>query len=203
MSSVEYIGNSCLNLLLLPFNIAGNAVNATCTVVGVASSVLSVGTFGQIQTVNNFADLTRHAYSIVPNVYKSVLEVVNPYSRCEEGKRGILTESIATPIFKKAKAWAEIDFVDQAFYPINTFLKKQVLSRGAYVLGALVATITRTADLALGLVAAVFSVIPFLGRARSLNNFAMRNLTFLGVIHDVCKGIRGFVNPQQFVREQR
>lgn len=201
MSVLNYVGRSSFNLLVeLPFEVISSAICVVQTVGGVAASALSLVTIGQFPNVNNVARFTDSSHEILPNLYKGVVRVVNPNFTCEPvvADIGIISSKIALPIFNMARKAATYETIDELFNPINTWLSAHVISRGAYTLGTLVSPITRTADLALGIIAVTFSLIPCLGRAKQINLFAMRQLTSLGVINDVCVGLRGIVNPQQF-----
>ncbi len=161
------------------------------SIFGVAASALSILTVGRNSTINEYADcFTPTINETLSYTYVSVLRVINPnyklYSNVIE--MGIITEKLARPIFQKARTAAKNE---------SSFLQRHVVSRGAYALGALVATITRTADLALGLLALPLSFIT-LGTFEKINTFTYKQLLFPVLINDVCVGMRGFVNPQQF-----
>jgi hypothetical protein len=77
------------------------------------------------------------------------------------------------------------------------WFERNVTARVLYAVATCVSPITRTADVALGVLAGAFSIIPCLGRCEKINCFAIKQLN-LNIVHDLCKGIRGVINPQQF-----
>ena len=158
------------------------------TVLGVVGTALSVLTGGKDKEFNQLADLTGKSALVLPLLYVRTMQVINPkFKTSEKSTMGVITSKIARPIFRKAGKSSEND----------KFFQKHVVSRIAYLSGAIVSTVTRTADLALGILGAALSVITF-GAVPKINTFALRHLKSLAVVDDVCKGIRGFVNPQQF-----
>ncbi len=165
--------------------------NAAKTVIGVGASALSIVTLGKFSKINDVANLTDKSMNILHPTYQAVGLVANPKFSFGEVKSalGVVTARVAAPIFRKAERAAESE----------SFAAREIGARVAYLAGAAVSIATRVADLALGVLAAAFSVVPCLGRAEKVNNFAMQYLLSSAVVHDVCVGLRGFVNPQQFV----
>lgn len=194
MEILDYVGKTVANVVIgLPTATFYCGVSALKTVGGVAGTALSLLTFGKVESINNLANYTDHARKILPQAYLGLASVVNPSHQQQQPRIGVITAYIATPIFTAA---------GRVSCDENSFLMKHIVSRGAYALGALVSVVTRTADLVLGLIAATLSIIPCMGRVKGINNIAVNQLSSLAVIHDVCCGLRGFVNPQQF-RAQR
>jgi hypothetical protein len=197
MNIVNYaIDTSYAVFVGAPLGLLESASDTGKTAIGVAATALSVLTLGLVKPINDWANMTVHAGIILPRIYHAMTQITNPddcafrISLPTITPRGtFITSRIASPIF------------DMAFNAASdeSFLNKHIFSRGAYALGALIAIVTRTADLILGLLAAAISIIPCFGRIEEINTFARNQLTFLAVINDVCTGLRGFVNPQQFL----
>lgn len=196
MSALNSVGENCYNFLVsLPFK----KTNTIClTAVGVVASAVSIVTLGAYPKVNNIADFASASWKILPNLYMGTVEIIHPGFIFDENHRcGIITSKIAKPIFDKAVKSA--DPINNYSFDIgNIWFRTHVISRAAFFLGTILATITRTADLALGLVAATLSLVPCFGRTGHIYNFARRQLTSLGIINDICAGLRGIVNPKQF-----
>jgi hypothetical protein len=190
---IEYTLKTGLAAVAVPI---GCSVSIICyslkPALGVAATALSMLTFGQIQCINNCANLTSRAHMILRPLSLIKL-IVNPYAKklLELNEKGIITNIFNECIYNKAREAAASE---------DSFWTKHFVSRGAYALAGLVSIISRTADLAIGLIATVISVIPCLGRSERVNAFAFRQLGALALIDDICISLRGIVNPQQFRR---
>ncbi len=190
MNVLQYISATAYTAVVeVPFGVCEAAFTAGSATVGVAASTLSILTAGASCRLNALANRAAKASLILPYLYIPVLKVVNPYARIDCDSRGIVGAHSTGSIFRHAaQAACQRDFLSQ-----------HVISRGGYALGATTAVISRVADLAIGLVAAIFAIIPCLGRIESVNNFAVAHLMVFGAVGDVCHALRGVVNPQQFV----
>ncbi len=181
-------GYAIINLPLTPIAcIIDIGISAT----GVAASALSILTGGLNSKINEYANKYTFNCSLILTIsYRNVLNILNPNAKFASDviAMGIITEKLARPILQKAGTAAKNE---------SSFLQKHVVSRGAFALSALVAIITRTADLALGLLALPLSFIT-LGTVEKINTFTYKQLLFPALIDEVCVGMRGFVNPQQF-----
>ncbi len=157
--------------------------------VGITATAMSVLTGGMVPKINKYADFSyKSAKLINKTLYKPLMKVINPnFTHDEFSSLGVVTEKIAHPIYNAAKRSSESE---------NIFVKHAV-SRIAYLTGALAATATRTVDFALGIFAALASIVT-LGAIPKINSFAMRHLAATALINDLCGGIRGFVNPHQW-----
>ena len=193
MNVLKYISDTAYNAVIgLPCGMVDTAFCVGKSAVGVAASAVSVLTLGASRHVNRVADKTYQTTYILPHLYVPVLNVVNPHAYTDCDSFGVVTANTAMPIFQVA---------NRATCQSNFFIR-HVVSRVGYALGAAVSVISRVADLALGLVAGTFALVPLLGRIECVNNFAVQHLMAFGVVHNVCVGLRGIVNPQQFVYER-
>ncbi len=165
-----------------------SAVCSAKTIAGVVGSLASVLTLGLSSKINEVADYTRHSALIVPHIYIAIGKVVNT-DFYFDGNTPSFTNDIATPILREALLTSK----DDDFF-VNT-----VVSRSLFACGAIVGTITSIADFAFGVIAAVFSIIPCLGRVKAINVYAANQLMALNGISIFCFGLRGVVNPQQYV----
>ncbi|MBS0635725.1 MAG: hypothetical protein JSR37_09705 [Verrucomicrobia bacterium] len=193
MQAVNYVSRTLLNAVVgVPSSVVYAAKQAGTAAVGVVGSVVSVVTAGTFKGLNTIADYTQDAPHVLPTIYKAIARVVNPNFTVtqEQGRAGLLTDRIARPIIEKAKAQAESEAVTS----------RHVVSRALFVAGTVASVATRVADLAIGVVAAAVSIVPCFARVQAVNTLAVRQLSSLGgIVHDVCVGFRGIVNPQQFV----
>ncbi len=174
--------------------------NASSALIGSISAVftaaLSVCTFGCLREVNSLADQRmkpKYSKNILPNVYLHVITSINPYGNFSEVSSSeqdklFISSMFGSPFFRIAKDAAQGD----------TLFNKHFVSRGYYALAGLVSLVTKTADLALGLLAAVFSIIPGFSSLESVNKFAFNQLGALSLVDDLCRAVRGVINPQQF-----
>ncbi len=195
MSVVRYSVHTALNLAALPPAAACvAAAGAIYTSVGIVATALSILTLGKNRAINNVAMWTVNSLYILPKPYEAIAAVVNPTVKMPEIDdnteiMGVITKRIACPIFEAAKRSASS----------SNFFTRHVVSRGAFALGAVAAAVTRSADLALGLIAALFSIVPCLARVDRVSHFAFRHLMALVVINDISVALRGVVNPQQLI----
>lgn len=172
---------------LLPYY-GGKVVScASETISGVLFTALSVLTVGKVKKYNGDAQNTKNSVYILPYAYKGMIGLLGgKISKTDKPERGYFRE--------------KFDFPGSGLSsPNGSLLKRaqiQVGTRILYALMAVAAVVSRIADLILGSVAALLSVISF-GRIKELNQFALANLTVFGMIDDVTRGIRGFVNPYQ------
>ncbi len=190
-NTINFIFKRVEGITELPVTVGYTATLACKTIAGVAASALSILTLGLNSKINKYAnEWTVVSAQILVTPYGKMLKIINPNAQCASKGilMGVITEKLANPIFQKA--WDEAQ--NESF-----FFRKHVVSRGAYALGALVATITRTADFVLGLLALPVSFIT-LGTFEKINTFTYKQLSFPAFIGDVCVGMRGLVNPQQF-----
>ena len=188
----DYICRTGFNLVAAPFTaICCTAFISGKTAIGVAATALSILTLGKLTCINKYADITS-ASALILKPIDLLTQIVNPYAKQSEVKQsnGMISKLFIERIYFKAR--------EESYS--NSFWTKHFVSRGAYALGALGAIITRTADLAIGLIATVISVIPFLGRNEKINQFATNQLGAFALINDICISLRGIVNPQQFLK---
>jgi hypothetical protein len=190
---VNYVKNTAWNLFInLPKEVLNSGKDAVKTVLGVAASALSVLTLGKNDYLNVTSDhLLAHETNIISLLYYRVVQVINPNFEVSDSdifsKMGVITKKIAEPIFEAAAEAYESD--------------KWFIARAEFALGSCVSLITRTADVALGILAGAFSLIPCAGRCRIVNDFAIKQLN-LGILQDFCRGIRAVINPQQFYEDE-
>lgn len=194
VKSTDYLKNTVSALSIFPASVGVIASNATFALTGVIGTALSVLTVGKVEKFNLVASYTRTAAAILPNAYASVVgifnsEVLFAFEYSKLSKLGVCRTKL--DLFPKAKA-----FTDNLSAISAGGVKKHVVTRGYYALAAIVAVVSRVADLILGSLAAVLS-IACLGRVGKINKFAIENLTIFGAIDDLSRGIRGSVNPWQ------
>jgi len=177
------------NICKLPEKIGKWAGSSLRTSVGLAATVGSVATLGIVPFINKQANRTIHSSHLGSKLFRPIMKVINPkFSVATDAAdiNGILTRKIAEPIFAFAKDLEDAD----------VFLAKEVLSRAAFLTGALAATATRTVEIVMGLFGALGSALT-LGALENCNTFAIRNLNSTLVLHDLSVGLRGFFNPHQ------
>jgi hypothetical protein len=188
---ISYVKKTAENLFIgVPIGgVLGGSLYTVGTILGIAASAFSAFSLGNIKYFNRMANnLTKHEEKILANLYYTVIRVINPnFTSNSIGESGMISEKISTPIFKAAKTASKS----------NNWLIKHVVSRAEYASATCVSLITRTTDIAIGVLAAAVSIIPCAGRNPKINCFAIKQLRLL-VVHDFCKGIRGTINPQQF-----
>ncbi len=200
-NSINYLGKTVRNITTVSplVSAIGALVGTICTIVAAA---FSVGTLGCSKRMNKLADAfeIKPSKFILTNVYVYVLRIVNPEALFfrEERPRPEddtwISSMFALPIFNKAKDASSK----------SNILSRHFVSRGCYAIAGLVSIITKAADLALGVLAAVYSFTPYFGkcgRVERYNSFAFDQLGALSLVDDLCHAARGVINPQQFLGE--
>ncbi len=186
--SIPSILTGC-NLLLLA---TGN------TIAKIAGSVFALPSSGETR-INRFANKgfssIIDAQLLLPSLFFITFRFFNPYSEGMEfienfesrGKFiGPLTPAIAYPLFKNG-----IKIADN---PANSQLKKHVISRCCFFTGILLLTVTKLIEISIGLFLTTLAAI-FLGSSPKLNDYAMKYLSALDGLDELCSGIRILINP--------
>ncbi|MBS0636504.1 MAG: hypothetical protein JSS12_03245, partial [Verrucomicrobia bacterium] len=172
--------------LNIPFSFVEGVQNAGRTAVGVVNSLASAITGGKYSTLNERAKLTEKSAEIITPVYRAIVRVINPRANMENGyKEGVVSEAVLGTITEALlnAGWSK------------NVVARQIGTRLLFAVKAVAAIVTKAVDFSIGLVAATFSIVPFLGRSDVLNNIAVSHLTSTDVIDVVCKSLRGMVNP--------
>ncbi len=183
------------HLLNVPFTALRHSVE---TASGIPFAVISLLSFGQFNEVVKYGttitETTGLAYQklrnsahILSRPAAHFIRFINPKAQIidEFGNQGLIFSTVPDPIRVKASDFSRS----------TNFLKKHVASRLTYGVAALVAVISRTADLALGLVALAFSVLS-LGLLPGLNDVACRGLQAPAIISDLFYFAHKIINPQ-------
>ncbi len=164
------------------------------TTTGIAATALSLLTAGLIEDFNEMTFSSR-ASSLLRPFFHYPISVINPDFDTKPEDRmaeiGICTEYYVKPLFSLGVQQAEEE----------GFFQKHIVSRTYFALGAIEALIARLADAILAVFAVIFSFLT-LGRIQEVNNFAMKQLSFPGIIDDIGIGLRGVVNPEQFIDQR-
>jgi hypothetical protein len=191
---ISYAKETTYNLIVdLPKTLICSSLKTIPVTLGVVASALSVLSGGIFEGINNTADnLTQIEHSILSKLYFSLIRVINPNfnvicPRNVFNTSGIISKNTTDHIFLNARK----------AYDSDLWIERHVFSRLWYAAGACTSPITRTTDVAIGVLAAAASIIRYAGRSAQVNHFAIQQLN-LFVVDDFCKGIRGMVNPKQF-----
>ncbi len=182
-TSIKY---RALNLALLPPRMLFFTVylgGRTC--VGVAANVLATATFGKYYSLIEYSELTKDSIHVLTGNYSAIMEVVNPDVSLDNLKMGFLSRYLAKPIFDKACKSASND---------KSILEKHVIARGAFAIGGIVAVVTKTIDLAIGIFAASISLVT-LGVFKEVNQIALDHLSSLSLVSDLSASFTGIINP--------
>lgn len=187
MKVSEYLKQAGNNIFQ---GVTGSLACTALTAYGVAASVASIVTGGKFKSINNQANkFTFLSQGLVAGFYQAAVKVLNPSHKFAKGSSGFITDAVAAPIFKVAKALSMVD---------HKPVVRELASRVTYLVGTAVHVATRVCDLALGVLAGAVSLFPLFGQSKRVNNFAQLQLQSTRVVEDVFKGLRGIVNPQQF-----
>lgn len=192
---IDFGGQVVNGLANAPVSLGVMASCAGNTVTGIVETALSCLTGGYVKRFNQSASRTRAASLILPTAYRSVIGCFNEKAfkpvDTSFPDLGYCRQNFN--LFSKA-----FEYHDRVTAPgaAPTFLQKHFATRGYYFIAAVVAVITRVADFILGSFAAIAS-LACVGQWDKANEFAAKNLTILGIIDDLSRGIRGVFNPGQ------
>jgi len=179
------------NLKSIPESVKISAKAVGITILGIGGTFLSIATLGKVKTFNQWADKTGCVKYILPTLYAGIMEVINP--DIQYNLHDIEKDSFLSTIPSRLREYATVLALDP-----RSFVKQHVFSRGLHLAAAVISMHTKTADLALGVFAAILSIVT-LGKVEKINTLAARNLRSLDILDDLCKDIRGIINPQQFI----
>lgn len=197
----EYGGNAVGKVGKILTDGAGAMIKVTAaTITGLAGTALSIGTLGCVPAFNKTADQIQSSIYLLELPYRVFMRLLDKDFKTLETYpfkyQGTLRKMLAAPIYQFAKEAAEEG---------QTFFARHVVSRTLCAVATVAAVVARTADLVFGVIAAAFSVpLAILAmttsfeKRRELNQFALKHLTFFGVIAEVSYCARFLVNPQQF-----
>jgi hypothetical protein len=193
-SCCELIKRSFENLINAPHDIGTIVPVALNAITSVVTTPLSCITLGKWKFINKIAQKSHSSNLIFTSAYIGLISILNPKINQNKLKEfisknpeGLLTFFIVKSLFDKA----------QKLSSKKSFCKRHIVSRVLFALGGLLSIITRIADAAIGLIAALLVAVT-LARVEFLNNVALKCLiTFPGVFHDVLTGIRGIFHPGQ------
>jgi len=201
--------NSMKNLFTeAPKDLFNTAFHTAETGVGVVGSVVSTVTAGRIAWIENTANLTERSVEILPTLFSIPRKVLLPRSfsnfRVRDGlliRDGLLTSSISNR-YK--------DYIDNKVLYSKTFTDRLFvrIHISAYAFSS---TVTRIADLVIGIFFAPISFMSTLATAITMNKidslnrferaffYCTRNqLSSLGLVDDLCTSFRGLTNPDNF-----
>ncbi len=175
-------------------------INLRCLGVVITTGVGVVGTTASLATLCKFPKLnvaskwTLDARFILPELYRGTMGVLNPSFTIRSELDYISNPKQNAPYFVELVSKKLTDFAINAGKK-ETFIEKQLVSRIGYAVSIPVALICRIADLVLGILGVVTSVLT-LGMNAKVNQFAYTQLKVLGAINDICVRAQFVVNPQ-------
>lgn len=158
------------------------------SLIGIVASALSLLSLGSDPEINKYASsLTGKSATILTNLFESIMKVVNPnFKGRATFDNGFFFNKVTMQIHSLALQTSKS----------ADFLKRHIVSRLGFAVYTVASVASRIADLALGIIGISLSVLTF-GCVNDINNFAMSQLSFLGIIGNVCHGIRYVINPHQ------
>lgn len=194
MFVLGYAGKTAGNAIIgIKDNLMHSAAATGVVLAHVVGETLSMVTFEKIKFFNTVGDEARgFSKVILPLAYGYVAKIVNPNLKIDfesvfyKPAPTCISKLIADPIHQYARAAAASE----------SFWTKHIISRLSFALAASAYVVTKTADLALGLAVAAFSLVPCFGRAEEVHEFALQQLRALNVIDMVVLCAHQFFNPK-------
>ncbi len=165
----------------------GNMIdNLEKGIVALLVAPVAVVTLGAYPKLNERVKQSNALAHILPILFNETVKMVNPYAEMKVLKvdHAFFAGKISGSIFEAANKNGECLF----------FIRREIVSRGLFLVGILVNTVCKVADLALGFLAASLSLI-LMGAWSSLNRRASLQLECLDFIHDILAGAILVVNP--------
>ena len=160
---------------------------ATDLVTGLAYTALSIVTLGQISTINEIADNSLenlHENNLITQLFKNTFTLANPDSKFAKIDKGLVYYFTVKKLYEKAANYASQE----------SFLKRHIFSRFAYLTAAVAAVAARVVDFVHGIIALAVSG----GKSSNVNTIICAHFNIFSTFQDLGKGIRGFINPKQF-----
>ncbi len=142
-------------------------------------------TLGLWKTANKQAAETRHSAWVFSKPFAGVIKVINPKTIARANENDT---SLFNNIPKKLLGFG-LDCANS-----QSCLKRYVISRGAFFLGALTAVITGIFDMILAIPATALALITF-GCSARINQTAIEQLIFPEALYFIGVGLRKWVNP--------
>lgn len=162
------------------------------TIEGAVFSILSAITLGKHKAFNTKSEKSLRTALLLPRIYRASISIINPkakYNHLEKEKpTALLASYVVAPIFK---------YAFEVSQDSESFFKRHIVSRGSYALGAFLSFYIKKIDLWTAIPAVIISTITA-GKFSEINTLAIKQLSALSYLDDLCKGLRGFVNPHQF-----
>lgn len=181
--------------ILLVGGVLGGLLELGATGYGAVATLVSLATFGKFPMINSQAMYTNSARYIFQVPLEGIFQALKPhnykYDRDSGFVHSFLTNKLPVNIFRVAQVRNKV-WIDN-----QSWMRRHVMTRAKFAVGAVTFIIARIADFALGLLAAI-GVIVCLGQNATLNNFVLKQAGILAVIDDIAIGLRGFENPTQF-----
>lgn len=183
----KHVFSRFCHLGLIPWSPITTAVD---TVIGAVTTVGALLTLGAHYQTFNFTERQLETSKfIIARPYLHLLQTINPQAECFDHysipDKGFFTNWVCGKLANEANMCAHRD---------NSVFMKYIISRLSYLLLIVAAVVSRAVDLAIGLLAACFSIIT-LGCIPAVNNVAYRALQAPGVIHDVIIYTIRVINP--------
>lgn len=172
-------------IIALPRKTGAVVSQLTRVATGAIATVGSIATLGYSNSIFIEVKHLSAARDLLPTVYVAAFGIINPSATIRTKN-----ESICTEITRRILERSTLDCVDR----YASFLDKQIKSR-LFITGyALVATIAKVLDLAIGVIATAASVLSF-GYFEGLNMFAATHLKALDVVVLPLIWAAAMVNP--------
>jgi len=185
MSAIE---SRLTNFMVFPSNILVSVgYSATDLVTGLAYTSLSVVSLGQSSRINEIADNcleNLHDNNLITELFKNTFKVTNSNSNLDKINKGLVYYFTVKKLYEKAADCASQE----------SFLKRHIFSRFAYLTAAVASVAARVVDFVHGIIALAFSG----GKSSNVNTIICAHFNIFSTFQDLGKGIRGFVYPQQF-----
>lgn len=183
------IQRRAVHLITTPVFVVTDLVD---TLLGVGMTIATLATAGQNKTIRGVAMIELEASANLLSVpYRHLLQTINPEAQfngaendLNDSGNGLLASIVKTGLQKFVNTQKES----------NSFFRRHVTTRLGHGLMLLSAPLTRTADLAIGLVAALFSFLT-LGKIPTLNKVASKALEAPGIMRDLFQGVVKTINP--------
>ncbi len=179
------------NIRNLPSHLGKAAHHAGKALWGGAWTPVAGITLGLWKTANKEANKTYHSAYVLPEIFNGafrVIKVINTKANVIDTDNLTRCDSFFNHIPGKLLEFA-VECANS-----QSFLTKNVISRGAGALGAFTAVITGIFDMIIAVPTTTLALITF-GCSARINKVAGKQLTFPVALHFLGVGLRLMVNP--------
>ena len=189
-NAISTVSNGAIARAIKVIEIIPDTLNcvglASEALIGIVATPFSAITCGKIKKLNKQAKLTFNAKLILPQIFKSLMSIINPNAKYDDKELQAVISEIVTEIFDKK-------FNELKNSP--SLINRQIVLRALILAEIPLSVISRSADTLLAVPIVMASLVT-LGTVSKINGLAIRHLKApLSIINDLSIVLRCLLNP--------